>query len=77
MTVKAAQASLDRFAQVRGDTRRRVTADGRSSVAVMATTEPLASVPAVPYPVIIAETRTASRQAMVPYRGYRYSVPRN
>jgi hypothetical protein len=32
-------------------------------------------VPATPYPVIVAETRTASRQALVSYRGNRYSVP--
>ncbi|BBY76590.1 transcriptional regulator [Mycolicibacterium parafortuitum] len=75
MTVEAAQASLDRFAQVRGDTRLRATADGRSSVAAVAKTEPLAPVPAVPYPMIVSETRTASRQALVSYRGNRYSVP--
>ncbi len=76
MTVEAAQTSLDRFARVRGgDTRLRATADGRSSVAVVAETEPLAPVPAQAYPVIVAEARTASRQAMVSYRGNRYSVP--
>ena len=68
-TVEAAQASVDRFARVRGDTRLRATSEGRSSVAVVATTEPLAPVPAVPYPVIVSETRTASRQALVSYRG--------
>ena len=74
-TVEHAQASLDRFAAVRGDTPLRATADGRSSVAVVAKTEPLQPVPALPYPVIVAETRTASRQALVSYRGNRYSVP--
>lgn len=74
-TPEQAQASLDRFARVRGDTRLRATADGRSSVAVVATTEPLHPVPAQAYPVIVAETRTASRQALVSYRGNRYSVP--
>jgi hypothetical protein len=74
-TVEQAQASVDRFARVRGDTRMRATADGRSSVAVVAKAEPLAPVPAAPYPVIVSETRTASRQAMVSYRGNRYSVP--
>ena len=73
-TVEGAQASVDRFARVRGDTRIRATTDGRSSVAVVAKTEPLAPVPA-PYPVIVSETRTASRQALVSYRGNRYSVP--
>jgi len=75
MTAEAAQANVDRFARVRGDTRLRATADGRSSVAAVAKTEPLQPVPALPYPVIVAETRTASRQAMVSYRGNRYSVP--
>jgi hypothetical protein len=35
----------------------------------------LAALPASPYPVIVAEARTASRQALVSYRGNRYSVP--
>lgn len=74
-TVETAQASLDRFALVRADTRLRATADGRSSVAVVAKVEPLQPAPAVPYPVIVSETRIASRQAMVSYRGNRYSVP--
>jgi hypothetical protein len=42
---------------------------------VVAKNEPLTPAPALPYPVIVAETRTASRQAMVSYRGNRYSVP--
>jgi transposase len=74
-TVEQAQASVDRFARVRGDTRIRVTAGGRSSVATVAKTEPLQPLPAVAYPVIVSETRTASRQALVSYRGNRYSVP--
>ena len=75
VTVEQAQVSLDRFAAVRGDTRLRVTADGRSTVATVAKTEPLTAAPPLPYPVIVAETRTASRQALVSYRGNRYSVP--
>jgi transposase len=75
MTAEQAQADVDRFARVRGDTRLRATADGRSSVAVVAKSEPLAALPAVPYPVIVTEARTASRQALVSYRGNRYSVP--
>ncbi len=74
LTVEQAQASLDRFASLRGDTRLRAGADGRSSVAVLAAGEPLAAVPA-PYPAVITETRAASRQALVSYRGNRYSVP--
>ncbi len=75
VTAQEAQASVDRFAAVRGDTRMRATADGRSSVAVVATAEPLQPLPPNPYPVIVAEERTASRQALVAYRGNRYSVP--
>lgn len=75
VTVEQAQASLDRFATLRGDTRLRATADGRSTVAVVAQAEPLRPAPALPYPVIVAQTRTASRQALVAYRGNRYSVP--
>ncbi len=75
LTVEQAQADVDRFARLRGDTRLRATTDGRTSVAVAAKAEPLAPVPASPYPVILTEARTASRQAMVSYRGNRYSVP--
>src|SRR4029077_10277559 len=75
VTVGAAQASVYRFARVRGDPRIRSTADGRSSVAVVAKSEPLSPLPGAPYPVIVSETRTASRQALVSYRGNRYSVP--
>ena len=75
MTIEAAQASVDKFAQVRGDTRLRATADGRSTVAVTAKAEPLRPPPAAPYPTILSETRIASRQALVSYRGNRYSVP--
>ena len=75
VTAEQAQADLDRFACVRGDTRMRATPDGRCTVATVAETEPLAPVPAAPYPVIIAEERSASRQALVGYRGNRYTVP--
>jgi transposase len=75
VTVEQAQASVDRFARVRGDTRIRATAHGRYSVAVVAKSEPLGPLPAAPYPVIVSESRTASRQALVSYRGNRYSVP--
>lgn len=75
LTPEQAQLSVDRFAAVRGDTRLRATAHGQSSVATVAKSEPLAPVPALAYPVIVSQTRTASRQALVPYRGNRYSVP--
>ena len=53
------------------------TPEGRCTVAALADTEPLHPVPAAPYPVIVTEERTASRQALVGYRGNRYSVPPN
>jgi hypothetical protein len=74
MTAERAQADVDRFAGVRGDTRLRATADDRSSVAVVAESEPLSPLPARPYPAIVTESRTASRQALASYRGNRYSV---
>jgi hypothetical protein len=75
VTVEQAQADLDRFCSTRADTRMRATPDGKSTVAALAATEPLQPVAAQPYPVIVAEQRTASRQALVAYRGNRYSVP--
>jgi transposase len=75
LTVEQAQNDLDRFASVRGDTRIRATADGKASVATVAAAEPLRPIPPIPYPVVITETRAVSRQALVAYRGNRYSVP--
>jgi transposase len=75
VTPEQAQADLDRFCSTRGDTRMRATPDGKFSVAALAATEPLQPVTAQPYPLIVAEERTASRQALVGYRGNRYSVP--
>ncbi len=37
--------------------------------------EPLRAAPVAPYPVVLVETRVVSRQALVSYRGNRYSVP--
>jgi hypothetical protein len=75
LSVEQAQAGIDVFAATRGDTRLRVGPDGKSSVAVLAAAEPLRPAPAGAYPVIITDGRVASRQALVAYRGNRYSVP--
>lgn len=75
VTPEQAQADLDRFCHTRADTRMRATPEGKSTVAALAATEPLQPVAAQPYPVIVAEQRIASRQALVSYRGNRYSVP--
>src|SRR4051794_15582243 len=75
LTVEQAQASLDEFCRLRGDTRLRATDEGKVSVATLAAAEPVAPVPATAYPLVLREDRTVSRQAMVSYRGNRYSVP--
>ncbi|OAK54035.1 Mu transposase domain-containing protein [Rhodococcoides kyotonense] len=75
LTVEEAQASLDRFCRLRADTRLRPTKDGKSSVATIATTEGLHPMPATAYPAILSTERVVSRQALVSYRGNRYSVP--
>ena len=74
VTVEEAQARLDAWCRTRGDIRLRATADGRSSVAVLAAKEPLAPLPA-PFPAVMTVTRVVSAQALVSYRGNRYSVP--
>ena len=60
-TPEQAQASLDRWCLLRGDTRMRPTADGRATVATVAATEPLAAVPA-PFPAVLAVERVAPRR---------------
>ena len=75
LSVEGAQGSLDRFAVTRGDTRLRPGPGGRASVATVAAGEPLRPAPVAPYPVVVTETRVASRQALVSYRGNRYSLP--
>ncbi|WKK11556.1 helix-turn-helix domain-containing protein [Rhodococcus ruber] len=75
LTVEQAQASVDKFCTLRADARMRATADGKASVLTVAAREPLAPMPTNPYPVLLSEPRTASRQALVAYRGNRYSVP--
>lgn len=75
LTVEQAQASLDRFCLLRGDTRLRPTADGKASVAAVASSEGLHPMPARAYPAILTSERVVSRQALISYRGNRYSVP--
>ena len=79
VTIEQAQAGVDRFASTRGDTRLRPgSADGagsKSTVATLAAAEPLRAAPFASYPVVMVESRAVSRQALVSYRGNRYSVP--
>lgn len=74
VTVEAAQVRLDDWCARRGDTRIRATADGKMSVATLAAREPLAPVPATPFPAELVVTRTVSAQALVAYAGNFYSV---
>jgi transposase len=75
VTVEQAQASLDEFCRRRSDTRLRTTAAGKVSVATLASQEGLHPMPARAYPAILTAERVVSRQALVSYRGNRYSVP--
>ncbi len=74
VSIEEAQARLDKWCTTRGDTRLRATKDGRSSVAVTAKREPLAPMP-TPFPAVLSVERVVSAQALVSYRGNRYSVP--
>jgi transposase len=74
VTVEQAQARLNQWCTRRGDTRIRATADGKYSVATVAAREPLAPVPAVPFPADLVVARTVSAQALVAYAGNFYSV---
>jgi hypothetical protein len=73
-TPEQAQTSLDRWCQLRGDTRLRPTGDGKATVVTVAATEPLAPLPA-PFPATLSVERAASAQALVAFRGNHYSVP--
>jgi transposase len=73
-TIEQAQASLDRWCALRGDTRLRPTADGKATVVTVAAAEPLTALPA-PFPAVLRVERTVSAQALVSFRGNQYSVP--
>ncbi len=68
---------FDTFARLRGDTRLRPVpgSQGKASVATVAKAEPLAPVPAMPFPATITEQRVISAQALAAWRGNFYSVP--
>ena len=55
--------------------RRSTVGDRKATVATVAAGERLRPAPATAYPLLLAETRVVSRQALVGYRGNRYSVP--
>jgi hypothetical protein len=73
-TIAAAQASLDRFCARVGDGRLRVINGHRDTVAVHAAREPLTRPPAA-FPAALTVERKVTAQAMVAFRGNRYSTP--
>lgn len=74
-TVEEAQASLERFcAGRRGDGRSKVIDRVRTTVGAHAGGERLRAVPS-PFPAILTVEGQASAQALVSFRGNRYSVP--
>ena len=75
VTIAEAQASLELFCQTRGDTRRRVIGDERATVVVHAERERLRPCPPVPFPATLTVKRGVSAQALVAFRGNRYSTP--
>ena len=76
VTVEQAQARLDAWCATRGDARTRATEQGRLTVAQLAACEVLAPMPA-PFPALLSVNRVVSAQALVSFRGNRYSVPPN
>lgn len=74
LTVEQAQTSVERFA-VKQDNRRRNTDTGRTTARAMFVNERLSPLPASVFPVVVTEPRTATRQALIDWRGNRYSVP--
>lgn len=74
VTIGEAQASLERFCADTVDGRRRVINGDRASVATHAERERLAAMPA-PFPATLTVGRRVSAQALVAFRGNRYSTP--
>jgi transposase len=74
LTVAQAQASLDAFCARVGDSRVRKPDGQRTTVAALAELEPLAPLPPT-FPATVTVQRTVSAQALVSFRGNRYSVP--
>jgi transposase len=74
VTPEQAQQLLGTWCARRGDIRLRATADGKATVASLAALEPLRPVPPAPFPATVSVPRTVSAQALVSFRGNRYSV---
>jgi transposase len=74
VTIEQAQTLLDQWCAKRGDARIRATAEGRFSVTQLAAAEVLAPMP-TQFPALLVVHRVVSAQALVSFRGNRYSVP--
>ena len=74
VSIEEAQVRLDTWCARRGDARKRSTPSGKTTVGALAAAEPLGPVPA-PFPATLSVGRTVSAQALVSFRGNRYSVP--
>jgi len=75
VTPAQAQARLDAWCARTGDARRRARDGERTTVGALAAAEPLAPLPAVPFPAVIEDARVVTAQALVSWHGNRYSVP--
>lgn len=75
LTLEQAQASLNAFAAGQDDRRREGWARDTTTASALFVNERL-DLPAMVFPVIVTEERTATRQALIDWRGNRYSVPR-
>jgi transposase len=75
VSAAAAQASLDGFCGRVGDARPRRRDGVRATVGALADEEPLRPVPPTPFPATVAVARVVCAQALVCFRGNRYSVP--
>jgi transposase len=73
-TLEQAQASVEVFARQQ-DARRREDIGGNTTAKAMFAAERLRPLPVTPFPVVVTEERTATRQALIDWRGNRYSVP--
>ena len=74
LTLEQAQASVEAFALGQDD-RDREDIGGTTTAKAMFAAEKLRPLPPVVFPVIVTEERTATRQALIDWRGNRYSVP--
>jgi hypothetical protein len=77
ITVAEAQQRLDVFCAATTDARLRVVdeAGTKLTVAELAAAERLRPMPLIPFPATLSVTRVVSPQALVAFRGNRYSVP--